>query len=159
MQSDSSRGPICVFRKLSIAADDRAPGECRAVTTSSLLVRDKIDVNPANDTTRPHQITLVAMLTRRSRDRDRGRGFNRGAELSKSTVGARGDRRGPSRHRQCCGGCFTDWSHMARMRVSFPVCNIPNDGHTPCFTSDALRNLHPRAHARTTLPKRTIDTY
>lgn len=48
------------------------------------------DVNPANDTARPHQITPAL--------RSRGEG--------------------------------NPWNHMAPMRVSFPVCNIPNDEHT-----------------------------
>lgn len=47
----------------------------------------------------------------------------------------------------------TDWNHMARMRVSFPVCNIPNDWHTRV---DAMFNARPHQqhvlHENATFP-------
>lgn len=62
-----------------------------------------LNVNPANDTAQPQQITSQSPATHRQAD-----------EVS---------RRGTSRP----AAGVTNWNHMAWMRVSFPVCNIPND--------------------------------
>lgn len=57
----------------------------------------------------------------------------------------------------------TDWSHMVWMRVSFPVCNIPNDGRTPASLSDARtwgtkRRPHQKSPTATSSPAQPTKT-